>query len=853
MTHLFADLMRYRDPVWVALIPALTGPITFLVLLFLRRSATLAGWRLAAAPPIMAAAITTLSVGVFLAAFKSSYPQAEIAFPFRHAAAGVAVSFASSLLAVLIMTVGRRSARNALMAGSLLASGFSCAIFLGVSGAVSPFALSYDLGSVVAVMIAGAALCSFGLWENGLANGRRRVPYATLLITGAMLLVSLGSMASVLSFGDWMNAVMAPDDITSAPIVVIAATEACVVLVLALVGSLIDNRTAARDQQETDRLHQLADATFEAIVIHRDGLVLDGNSNLARLVGTPLADLLGRDLSLFLLSDRTPAHGASDHMVRTEHDVVAFDGRRIPVEMLSRPIAYRSERATITALRDISERRASEARIRFLAHYDALTELPNRALLTETLEQAIWQSRASGEDLAVLGLDLDGFKLVNDTYGHAAGDELLRQVAFRIRSCLRAPEFAARIGGDEFVILQPGAPQPGAAFDLARRVVASLTEGFCLEQGNAQVGTSIGIAFHPRDAQGSDGLLKKADLALYQAKRNGRGRFHRFEEGMGQDLDEKHQIERDLRQAQARGELSLAYQPIFGSDGRLVCCEALLRWTHPTLGAISPARFVPVAEERGLIVALGDWVLREACREAAGWPADCRVAVNLSPLQVVLPDMPGRIAEILAETGLRPERLELEMTENLLLQDEDAAFSALNAFRALGVRLVLDDFGTGYANLSYLRRLPFGKLKIDRMFVGELETDTRSQRIVQAVLALSRELGLDVTAEGVETEGQLELLRSYGCGEVQGFLLGRPAAQGETRDLVQAASVDGSRSRLGAEETASSGPHDDPTQAVHRLQERIHEFAIGFAPMPATEPAAEPEIASSTDPRRVNG
>lgn len=785
MTHLFADLMRYHDPLWAAAVPFLSLP-TILLALTLVRGARLARPAERALRVLgSVACLAGLGLFAFCATTLSSFPQIDVSPDVRTLVAFLAVAAATGTGTVLIVAFARRSARNALLAGSLISSGFSCAMFLGLSGLAAPFALSYDLTAVLVVMAVGSFLASYAIWE-GVRPGRylSRL-YAALLGTGAVTVLSFGSVSSVLSFGDWMNAVAMPDDITSAPIMVIGAAEAGIVLVLSLVGSLIDNRTAARDQQEADRLHQLADATFEAIVIHRDGLVLDGNANLTRLLDTTLFGLQGRELSRFLpTAGEARHHGGPSLPVRAEGEIVTPSGRRVPVEMLSRPIAYRKAPATITALRDISERRASEARIRFLAHHDALTELPNRALLTETLEQSVWRARASGEALAVLCLDLDGFKLVNDTHGHAAGDELLRQVAARLRACLEGGEFAARIGGDEFVVLQAGAAQPEAASDLARRIVASLLVPFQLEAGPARVGTSIGIAIHPEDAQAPDDLLRKADLALYRAKRNGRGWYCRFDESMGEAAENEQEFERELRQAADRGEFSLAYQPIFDRDRRIVCFEALLRWTHPTMGPVPPVRFIPVAERRGLIVGIGDWVLREACRTAAAWPASCRVAVNLSPLQMERGDLPDRVGAILSETGLAPGRLELELTEGVLLEEGSGILAVMERLRESGARLVLDDFGAGYSSLSHLCRYPFDKLKIDRTFVQRLGADPASQAIVRAAIALGRDLGIVVTAEGVETPDQLERLDRDLCPEIQGFLLGRPVTEDKAHALL---------------------------------------------------------------------
>lgn len=774
MRHLIADLMRYHDPLWTLLVPLISLPMMAAGLWVLRYIRGERGATRIAGLFLCATGTALLSLIVFYASLRGSYPTVDVAIPAGYFWGGAAIAFASGFAAATIVTFARRSARSVLLAGSLAASGFSCTVLLGMSGVVTPFALSYDLTAVLAVMFVGSALVGFSLWENGSPIRRHPYLYASLLGSAAIMVLSFGSLSSVLSFREWLTATMAPDDITSSPILVIAIAEAGVVLGLTLVGSLIDNRAAQRDQQEAERLHQMADATFEAVVIHRDGIVIDGNANLPRLLDAPLEEIVGREVTAFLSNDAVAPAGGKDKPVRGEFEIITHAGRRIPVEVLSRPITDRNGGAVVTALRDISERQASQARIRFLAHHDALTELPNRALLAETLEQAVWHSRTTGERLAVLCMDLDGFKLVNDTHGHGAGDDLLRQVAFRIRSCLNQGEFVARVGGDEFVVLQPGAGQPEAAFDLAGRIVACLSSDILIENGAARVGTSIGIAIHPEDAQTPTGLLRHADLALYRAKEEGRGWFRRYEARMSEANEDRIRLERDLRHAEARGELGLVYQPIFGRSGKVACFEALLRWTHPEFGSVPTADFIPLAEERGLIIAIGEWVLLQACRAASAWPEEVRVAVNVSPVQIARSDFPQKVAAILSETGLAPERLELEVTENVLILDFDAAAAVFGRLRDLGVRLVLDDFGVGCSSFAYLHRFPFWKIKLDRTFIMRIEESSVSRSIVRSMIALGREMGLDVTAEGVETRAQLEFLTQNGCHEMQGFLLGRP-------------------------------------------------------------------------------
>lgn len=806
MRHLIADLARYHDPFWTLLVPLISFPAAAAILWVLRLVRNEQRLGQIAGALLCAAGFSIMTLVIFYVALRGSYPSIQISIPPAYYWGGAAIAFVGALVVGLISTFAKRSARNVLLTGSLTASVFSCTILLAMAGVVAPFELSYDLTAVVAVMVAGSALVAFSLWENGASNGRRSLISASLLGAAAVSVLSFGSISSVLSFRDWLTASAQPDDITTSPILVIALAESGIVLVLTLLGSLIDNRAAQRDRLESERLHQLADATFEAVVIHRDGVVIDGNANLSLLLDIPLHRIVGRDLDAFLSAEAVVAGNGGDKPVRGEFEITTLAGRRIPVEVLSRPITDRDGPAVVTALRDISERQASQARIRFLAHHDGLTELPNRALLGEMLEQAVWRSRTSDERLAVLCMDLDGFKLVNDTHGHAAGDDLLRQVAFRIRSCLGPGEVVARIGGDEFVVLQPGSAQPDAAFDLSRRIVSALSGEFHLEAGIARVGTSIGIAIHPEDAQTPTGLLKSADLALYRVKKEGRGWFRRFETSMSEAVDDRVRLERDLREAIGRNELSLDYQPIYDQGGRIVCFEALLRWRHPERGLISPAEFVPLAEERGHITAIGTWVLREACRAAMGWPAWCRVAVNVSPVQIARSDFPDTVAAILADVGFPAERLELEITENVPIPDFDAAAAVFERLGDLGVRLVIDDFGVGCASFSYLHRFTFHKIKIDQIFVARIEESANSRSILRSIIALGREMKLDITAEGVETQTQLDFLGGSGCHELQGYLLGRPMSYAGTLDLVGHELARTLRNVAGVETLHPAGP-----------------------------------------------
>jgi diguanylate cyclase (GGDEF)-like protein len=425
---------------------------------------------------------------------------------------------------------------------------------------------------------------------------------------------------------------------------------------------------------------------------------------------------------------------------------------------------------------DITERKRAEERIQHLAHHDGLTELPNRTLLNDRLSQALNMAVRNDGELAVLALDLDRFKAINDNFGHAIGDQLLVLVARRLKGTVRASDTVARVGGDEFVVLQTDVRQPIAAGELARRIIATLSEPFELNGLHLRIGASVGIAVYPADGVSAATLLKNADTALCRAKATQRSAVCFFETQMDFQLRQRWALAEDLRQAMGTPQLRLHYQPIFATATRAITgFEALLRWQHPVRGNIPPMTFIPIAEESDMILTIGAWVLEEACRTAATWAEPKRIAVNLSVAQLRNGGLPAQVAAVLRRTGLLARLLELEVTETLLVGDPGKALATLHELQGMGVHIACDDFGTGYSSFSYLQKLAFNRIKIDKSFVQELGVTQSALRIVQAILAMAHSLGMDVTAEGVETEGQFSILRELGCDEIQGFLLGRPA------------------------------------------------------------------------------
>jgi diguanylate cyclase (GGDEF)-like protein/PAS domain S-box-containing protein len=433
---------------------------------------------------------------------------------------------------------------------------------------------------------------------------------------------------------------------------------------------------------------------------------------------------------------------------------------------------------------DITERHQAEEHIAHIARHDALTELPNRLLFHEKMAAGLVRVNSSGESMAVMCLDLDNFKAVNDSLGHPIGDKLLQKVARRLCGHLGAADTIARLGGDEFAILHPMSTLSDVE-GLARRLIGAGSEPVDVEGQEITTGISIGIAIAPQNGKTSDQLMKCADLALYQAKSQGRNTFRFFEPSMDLRLQARRALEVDLRRALSAGEFHLAYQPLINlSSNELVGFEALLRWNHPERGAVSPAEFIPVAEEIGLIIPLGQWVLRQACSEAARWPGGLKVAVNLSPVQFRGRGLLTTVTQTLAAAGLPPDRLELEITEAVLLEQNDINIGTLHQLRALGTRIAMDDFGTGYSSLSYLRRFPFDKIKIDRSFVFDSIAGQQGEAIIRTIAELGSTLGIQTTAEGIETAEQLQLVRRAGCTEGQGYLIGRPCSELHVREFI---------------------------------------------------------------------
>ncbi|HZR73534.1 EAL domain-containing response regulator [Bradyrhizobium sp.] len=474
---------------------------------------------------------------------------------------------------------------------------------------------------------------------------------------------------------------------------------------------------------------------------------------------------------------------------RAEQQVaLANEGLRKANEDLERRVEERTHRlidANQRLKEEIADREELQAKSQYLAYHDSLTGLGNRLLFKEQLDEALRDVSVAPHPLAVLFLDLDGFKAVNDTLGHSVGDLLLKHIAAHLRDLLPSTDRIARLGGDEFAILQMSSPQPTSSTHLAERIIEIVGRPHNIDGHDVTVGASVGIAVARPGEMSTESLLKSADLAMYSAKSEGRGTYRIFDPQMDAVVQTRRSLERDMRTSLAQGGFELHYQPLVNlQTKRVTAFEALMRWDHKERGAVPPSEFIPVAEDMGLIIQLGEWALRQACMEAATWPDDIRVSVNLSPLQFSKGNLVATVVSALAASGIAASRLELEITESVLLEKSERNIAILNQLRELGVRISMDDFGTGYSSIGYLRSFPFDKIKIDQSFVRDLLVDDGSLAIVRAIASLGVSFGMTTTAEGVETEEQMRCLNLEGCVEVQGYLYSKPVPTSEIPNVL---------------------------------------------------------------------
>jgi diguanylate cyclase (GGDEF)-like protein/PAS domain S-box-containing protein len=697
---------------------------------------------------------------------------------------------ALSLVIAIMMTgvgsavaVARTLPASRWIGGFIVGGGIAAMHFTGMAafeiGGRIDWNYAYVAASIALGELFGGAALVMGLYNSSIKSRL----FGASLLTLAICIMHFTAMAAVSIIPDptvdLPNSALPPGWLAIA-----VALASSVILAVALAGVQLEMRDRRRGELENGRMRGLANAAIEGLVVCDGESVVTVNESFAALVGCPAEKAPGAKLEQYFPEEATRLKLRDRPNNAIEGDLLHADGSRTPVELIRRPVDFAGKPHFAIAVRDLRARKQAEEHIRFLAHHDALTGLPNRISFNAKLDEQIKAALAGGQKLAVLCLDLDRFKEVNDLFGHAEGDRTLRLVAQRITALLDEKQMMARLSGDEFAVVVSGISNPSVAGRLAENILETLQTAEDSEI-DRMIGTSIGIAVCPDDATDRHALLTHADTALYRAKNEGRGTYRFFEASMGATVRDRRMLEHDLRNAIARNELRLVYQPQKDiQTDEVVAFEALLRWKHPTRGDISPVEFIPIAEETGAILQIGEWVLRTACREAATWKTPLTVAVNVSTVQVHNANFAHTVHEVLFETGLSPQRLELEITETALVRDLHRALATLRRIKMLGVRIAMDDFGTGYSSLSNLRAFPFDKIKIDGSFVKSVNTNDQAAAIVRSVLGLGRALSLPVLAEGVETAAELEFLEKELCNEVQGFLVGRPADIERFRQLT---------------------------------------------------------------------
>lgn len=781
MTRILASMTQQHEP-WLSLLAVslcLLGAFVTMSLLqraqggVLRRTYP---WLLAAA---LAAALTVwTSHFLDMLAYHSGVPAG-------HAPTPTGLSFLAVLvLCLLAFALNLRRGLWGIAGGVILGGAVITMHALGMVAYRPQGFVNWDADTVLAgvtvAMVAAVAASRIVRPGGGLASLLTAAGLFALSIAG--LHVILLSALTVTPSPLFETTAVAA---TPAWLSIALALSTVLLVALAAIGPVLDRLVGNFRREEGARLQALTRTAFEGVVIHHGGRILDVNPAFCSLVGHAEEDLVSTNLiDLATGRARERASYAFSAAPEEQHEIElrAADGGAVPVEVMTRAIEFQDAPAHLVIFRDISERRAAEARIRYLANHDSLTGLPNRALFSDRLERALGRAEGSGDSVALFAIDLDRFKLINDAHGHMTGDRILTTVAERLSTVTSASDTAARLGGDEYGVILGGLKDPAVAVQRA----AQLFQVAC---GINPV--SIGVALYPSDADNAEDLIRRADLALARVKSEGGNGYGLYEPSLDEAVRTRRRLENELRWGIDSGHLQNFYQPqVDTHSGRLVGFEALVRWIDPERGIIPPGEFITLAEQTGLISKIGDIVLANACAAAAAWPGNLRVAVNLSPVQFTDAGLPERISEVLAETGLAPERLEIEVTEGVLIDDDEGAGEILTRLKQLGIRISMDDFGTGYSSMSYLRRFPFDKIKIDRSFVRDVHLVRENMAIVRATLTLARDLGIGVTAEGVETSEELLALREVDCPEVQGFLIGRPMRTEDADAIAESGVID---------------------------------------------------------------
>jgi len=677
--------------------------------------------------------------------------------------------------------------------GAVVGVGIAAMHFTGMLALQIAGHITWSAGLVFSALVLGCAFGALALTVAAKSDDLAHTSFSALLLAIAIVSLHFTAMAAITFVPD-PTVVASTISVSPASLSLIISASATIILGMCLVAALGSRQWQSKLRQQKMLLDTALQNMSQGLcMFDAQGRVMLFNQRYAEMTGVSDLQITGRSLLELFRHQKSAGAFAEDpdeFFIRVMADIEAGKSNTRIVETFSGRVIRIVEEPMqgggwVATVEDITEWRKAQAQLSHMAHHDSLTGLPNRTKFREELDHILRHARTN-DHISVLCLDLDRFKEINDSLGHQAGDELLKEVAQRLRACLRECDTVCRLGGDEFAIVQFGNEvQASEASALARRLIEAIEAPYDIMGHQLTVGLSIGISLAPADGDGPDQMLKSADLALYRAKSEGRGTYRFFEVGMDARAQARRLLEIDLRAAVKRGEFEVYYQPIHDlRSGRIICFEALVRWAHPLRGMIPPLEFIPLAEETGLIVPIGDWVLRRACVDAAGWSQAVQVAVNLSPVQFKSRHLLPSVVSALAESGLAAGRLELEITESVLLQETEATLATLHKLREFGVKISMDDFGTGYSSLSYLRSFPFDKIKIDRSFVNEVATREDSAAIVRAVTGLGKSLGILTTAEGVETSEQLAVLRSEGCNEVQGFFFNPPRPASEVEKML---------------------------------------------------------------------
>lgn len=700
----------------------------------------------------------------------------------------------SLVVAILVTGFGfhfatfHRTKRARGLAGLVVGIGIAGMHFVGMMGFRVPGSMSHHPDYVVLSLVFGIGLAVAALVGMNKTRDIVRHSVATTLLAGAICGLHFTSMAGMqLSYDP---TIALPKSMVSEGMLVVSVT----LVTLALMGFSLANAFLNKDllrhrQQEAARLRSLADAALEGIIVmDMGGHVVNANQSFLNMSGKTMLELRGHPLRRYFrqFAGEEDISALAEKGAHLEEAMLLQSlGDEIPTEVFFRHAEVSGEPQLVAVVRDLREKRAAEQQISYLSNYDMLTGLANRQLMMDRLLRAVPAAQANEAFLALHYIDIDGFKELNTTIGQEGGDHLLRVFSSRIQHCVREVDTVARIGPDQFCVIQENIEDAEKADILISKVIRQLGQPFVVAGREAFVTVSVGIAVAPDDTEDPSSLLSRAEIAMKQAKNHSGNVYQFYEEALDQSQLLRRQLKRDLVGAIDRGEMKMVYQPQFNvRTGEPTGFEALVRWTHPEKGPVSPAEFIPLAEESGQIMELGAWILEESIREAASWVNPLKVAINVSPVQFQQETLPSLIENLTLQYGLNPSRLEIEITEGVLIHNIDHALSVLGRLRMQGIKLAMDDFGTGYSSLAYLQRFPFDKLKIDQSFVRKMLNDEQSHGIVRGMIGLSHGLDIPILAEGVETESEYAMLRVEGCDEVQGYYLGKPLDISEYQHLT---------------------------------------------------------------------